>query len=254
MMIKIWMHGCNRGMWEMISGLVRDEEEMMIAAGVDTYQGVSNEYPVFGSIDACDDDVDVVIDFSNAAAADAVMEYCAKRQIPLVFCTTGLSEEQLQKLEDTAKQTAVLKSANMSLGINLLLKLLKDAAKVLAPAGYDIEIVEKHHNQKLDAPSGTALALADSINEAMDGSYVYTYDRSQVRRKREKKEIGISAVRGGTIVGEHEVLFAGLDEVIELKHTAYSRSVFGKGAVEAARFLAGKPAGMYDMSDVIGLE
>lgn len=254
MMIKILMHGCNGRMGQMISGLVRDEEEMMIAAGVDTYQGVSNEYPVFGSIDACDDDVDVVIDFSNAAAADAVMEYCAKRQIPLVFCTTGLSEEQLQKLEDTAKQTAVLKSANMSLGINLLLKLLKDAAKVLAPAGYDIEIVEKHHNQKLDAPSGTALALADSINEAMDGSYVYTYDRSQVRRKREKKEIGISAVRGGTIVGEHEVLFAGLDEVIELKHTAYSRSVFGKGALEAARFLAGKPAGMYDMSDVIGLE
>ena len=254
MMIKILMHGCNGRMGQMISGLVRDEEEMMIAAGVDTYQGVSNEYPVFGSIDACDDDVDVVIDFSNAAAADAVMEYCAKRQIPLVFCTTGLSEEQLQKLEDTAKQTAVLKSANMSLGINLLLKLLKDAAKVLAPAGYDIEIVEKHHNQKLDAPSGTALALADSINEAMDGSYVYTYDRSQVRRKREKKEIGISAVRGGTIVGEHEVLFAGLDEVIELKHTAYSRSVFGKGAVEAARFLAGTPAGMYDMSDVIGLE
>lgn len=253
-MIKILMHGCNGRMGQMISGLVRDEEEMMIAAGVDTYQGVSNEYPVFGSIDTCDDDVDVVIDFSNAAAADAVMEYCAKRQIPLVFCTTGLSEEQLQKLEDTAKQTAVLKSANMSLGINLLLKLLKDAAKVLAPAGYDIEIVEKHHNQKLDAPSGTALALADSINEAMDGSYVYTYDRSQVRRKREKKEIGISAVRGGTIVGEHEVLFAGLDEVIELKHTAYSRSVFGKGAVEAARFLAGKPAGMYDMSDVIGLE
>lgn len=253
-MIKILMHGCNGRMGQMISGLVRDEEEMMIAAGVDTYQGVSNEYPVFGSIDACDDDVDVVIDFSNAAAADAVMEYCAKRQIPLVFCTTGLSEEQLQKLEDTAKQTAVLKSANMSLGINLLLKLLKDAAKVLAPAGYDIEIVEKHHNQKLDAPSGTALALADSINEAMDGSYVYTYDRSQVRRKREKKEIGISAVRGGTIVGEHEVLFAGLDEVIELKHTAYSRSVFGKGALEAARFLAGKPAGMYDMSDVIGLE
>ena len=253
-MIKILMHGCNGRMGQMISGLVRDEEEMMIVAGVDTYQGVSNEYPVFGSIDACDDDVDVVIDFSNAAAADAVMEYCAKRQIPLVFCTTGLSEEQLQKLEDTAKQTAVLKSANMSLGINLLLKLLKDAAKVLAPAGYDIEIVEKHHSQKLDAPSGTALALADSINEAMDGSYVYTYDRSQVRRKREKKEIGISAVRGGTIVGEHEVLFAGLDEVIELKHTAYSRSVFGKGAVEAARFLAGKPAGMYDMSDVIGLE
>ena len=139
----------------------------------------------------------------------------------------------------------------MSMGINLLLKLLKDAAKVLSPAGYDIELVERHHNQKLDAPSGTALALADSINDAMGGQYEYVYDRSQVRRKREKKEMGISAVRGGTIVGEHEVIFAGVDEVIEFKHTAFSRSVFGKGAVEAAKFLAGKLAGMYDMSDVI---
>ena len=253
-MIKILMHGCNGRMGQMISGLVREEESLTIAAGVDSYLGIANEYPVFETIDACDIDVDVVIDFSNAAAADAVMDYCAKKQIPLVFCTTGLSEEQLKKLKETSQKTAVLKSANMSLGINLLMKLLKDAAKVLAPAGYDIEIVEKHHNQKLDAPSGTALALADSINESMDGEYVYTYDRSQVRQKREQKEIGISAVRGGTIVGEHEVFFAGLDEVIEFKHTAYSRSVFGKGAVEAARFLAGKPAGMYDMSDVIGLE
>lgn len=253
-MIKILMHGCNGRMGQMISGLVREEESLTIAAGVDSYLGIANEYPVFETIDACDIDVDVVIDFSNAAAADAVMDYCAKKQIPLVFCTTGLSEEQLKKLKETSQRTAVLKSANMSLGINLLMKLLKDAAKVLAPAGYDIEIVEKHHNQKLDAPSGTALALADSINESMEGEYVYTYDRSQVRRKREQKEIGISAVRGGTIVGEHEVFFAGLDEVIEFKHTAYSRSVFGKGAVEAARFLAGKPAGMYDMSDVIGLE
>lgn len=139
----------------------------------------------------------------------------------------------------------------MSMGINLLLKLLKDAAKVLAPAGYDMELVEKHHNQKLDAPSGTALALADSMNDALGGEYHYVYDRSQVRQKRENKEIGISAVRGGTIVGEHEVIFAGVDEVIEFKHTAFSRSVFGKGAVEAAKFLAGKPAGMYDMGDVI---
>lgn len=141
----------------------------------------------------------------------------------------------------------------MSLGINLLLKLLKDAAKVLAPAGYDIELVEKHHNQKLDAPSGTALALADSVNEALGNEYHYVYDRSAVRQKRDTKEIGISALRGGTIVGEHEVIFAGTDEVIEFKHTAYSRSVFGKGAVEAAKFLAGKESGMYDMSDVIGL-
>ena len=144
-------------------------------------------------------------------------------------------------------------SANMSLGINLLLKLLKDAAKVLAPAGYDIELVEKHHNQKLDAPSGTALALADSVNEALGNEYHYVYDRSTVRQKRDAKEIGISALRGGTIVGEHEVIFAGTDEVIEFKHTAYSRSVFGKGAVEAAKFLAGKESGMYDMSDVVGL-
>ena len=140
----------------------------------------------------------------------------------------------------------------MSLGINLLMKLLKEAAVKLAGDGFDVEIVEKHHNQKLDAPSGTALALADSINEAMDDRYEYIYDRSQVRQKRDKKELGISAVRGGTIVGEHEIIFAGQDEVIELKHTAYSRAIFGKGAVSAALYLAGKEAGMYDMSDVIG--
>ena len=140
----------------------------------------------------------------------------------------------------------------MSLGINTIMKLLQDAANVFAPAGYDIEIVEKHHNQKIDAPSGTAIALADSINEARNNEYEYIYDRSQVRKKRDKKELGISAVRGGTIVGEHEVIFAGIDEVIEIKHTAYSKSVFAKGAVEAAKFLAGKGPGMYDMSDVIG--
>lgn len=133
----------------------------------------------------------------------------------------------------------------------MLMKLLKEAAKILAPAGFDIELVEKHHNQKLDAPSGTALALADSVNEALDNEYNYVYDRSQVREKRNKKEIGISAVRGGTIVGEHEVIFAGADEVIEFKHTAYSKAVFGKGAIEAGKFLSGKPAGLYDMSDVI---
>lgn len=154
-------------------------------------------------------------------------------------------------MEETSKNVAVLKSANMSLGINTLMKLLQDAAKVLATAGFDMEIVEKHHRLKLDAPSGTALALADSINEAMDNRYHYTYDRSQRREMRDDKEIGISAVRGGTIVGEHEVIFAGPDEVIEFKHTAYSKAVFGKGAVEAAKFLAGKPAGRYDMSDVI---
>ena len=174
-----------------------------------------------------------------------------QKQLPCVLCTTGLSEAQLSKVEEAAQKVAILKSANMSLGINLLLKMLKEAAGVLAPAGFDIEIVEKHHNLKLDAPSGTALALADSINEEFDNEYEYVYDRSARREKRPVKEIGISAVRGGTIVGDHDVIFAGADEVITFSHTAYSKAVFGKGAVQAAKFLAGKAPGYYHMSDVI---
>ena len=250
-MVKILMHGCNGKMGRMITEIVKNEEDAVIAAGVDKFTGIPNDYPVFEKITQCDVDVDVVIDFSNAGAVDELLDYCVKKSLPVVLCTTGLSDEQLKKVDECSKKIAVLKSANMSMGINLLLKLLKDAAKVLAPAGYDIELVEKHHNQKLDAPSGTALALADSINEAMGNEYEYVYDRSQVRKKRDTKEIGISAVRAGTIVGEHEVIFAGTDEVIEFKHTAYSRSVFAKGAVEAGKFLAGQPAGMYDMGDVI---
>ena len=250
-MVRAIMHGCNGRMGQVISGLVKEDTEIEIVAGIDTYTGLANTYPVFETIEKCDVEADVVIDFSNAAAVDGLLDYCANKKLPIVLCTTGLSEEQLAKVEDTAKETAVLRSANMSLGINLLLKLLQDATKVLAPAGFDIELVEKHHNQKLDAPSGTALALADSINASMDNAYTYVYDRSQVRQKRDAKEIGISAVRGGTIVGDHEVIYAGPDEVIEFKHTAYSKAVFGKGAVEAAKFLAGKPAGRYDMSDVI---
>jgi len=250
-MIKILMHGCNGKMGRMITELVKNDSAAEIVAGVDKYTAVPNDYPVFESITACDVDADVVIDFSNAGAVDELLAYCTEKKLPVVLCTTGLSEEQLKKVEESSEKSAILKSANMSMGINLLLKLLKDAAKVLAPAGYDIELVEKHHNQKLDAPSGTALALADSINDALNNEYNYVYDRSQVRQKRDAKEIGISAVRAGTIVGEHEVLFAGTDEVIEFKHTAYSRSVFAKGAVEAAKFLAGKKTGMYDMGDVI---
>ena len=250
-MVRAIMHGCIGKMGQVISGLAKADEQIEIVAGIDRYMGITNDYPVFDSIEKCDVEADVVIDFSNAAAVDALLKYCVEKALPVVLCTTGLSEEQLAKVEEAAGKTAVLKSANMSLGINLLMKLLQDAAKVLGPAGYDIELVEKHHNQKVDAPSGTALALADSINEALDQEYTYVYDRSQVRQKRDQKEIGISAVRGGTIVGDHEVIFAGVDEVIEFKHTAYSKSVFGKGAVEAAKFLAGKPAGRYDMSDVI---
>lgn len=250
-MTKILLHGCNGKMGRMITELVKNDADAEIVAGVDAYTGVPNEYPVFDSVEKCDVEADVVIDFSNAGAMDALLDYCAAKKLPVVLCTTGLSETQLEKVQETAGKTAILKSANMSLGINLLMKLLKDAAKVLGNSGYDIELVERHHNQKLDAPSGTALALADSINEAMNGEYHYVYDRSQVRQKRDAKEIGISAVRGGTIVGDHEVIFAGTDEVIEFKHSAYSRNVFAKGAVEAAKFLAGKTPGMYDMSDVI---
>ena len=245
------MHGCCGHMGQVISQIVKEDADAQIVAGIDPFDNGKMEYPVYKSLEDCKEEADVVIDFAFAKAEDALLDYCGAHKLPVVVCTTGLSEEQLQKVAETAKKTAVLKSANMSLGINLLLKILQDATKVLSPAGYDIELVEKHHNQKLDAPSGTALALADSINEAADNQYHYVYDRSQVRQKRDGKEIGISAVRGGTIVGDHEVLFAGQDEVIEFKHTAYSKAVFGKGAVEAAKFLAGKPAGRYDMSDVI---
>ena len=250
-MVRAIMHGCNGKMGRAITTLAKEDAEVEIVAGVDAYTEVANEYPVFDSIEKCDVEADVVIDFSNAKAVDGLLDYCVEKQIPVVLCTTGLSEEQLQKVAETAKKTAVLKSANMSLGINTLLNLLKSAAKVLAEAGFDMEIVEKHHKHKLDAPSGTALALADSMNEALGNAYHYTYDRSDRREERDPKEIGISAVRGGNIVGEHEVIFAGTDEVIEFKHTAYSKAVFGKGAVQAAKFLEGREPGLYDMQDVI---
>ena len=252
-MTKVIMHGCNGKMGQMNTGLIAADDEIEIVAGVDAFETGNNTYPVFKSIGLCDIGADVVIDFSNAQAIDGLLDYCMEKKLPCVLCTTGLSEAQLQKVEEAGEKTAVLKSANMSLGINLLLKLLKDAAGILAPAGFDIEIVEKHHNKKVDAPSGTALALADSINEELDNAYEYIYDRSGRREKRPVKEIGLSAVRGGTIVGEHDVIFAGADEVITFSHTAYSKAVFGKGAIQAAKFLAGKPAGKYDMSDVVDI-
>ena len=250
-MTDILLHGCNGRMGQMIAGLLENDADARIVAGVDAYTGRENPFPVFSKIEDCDVKADVVIDFSNAGAVDALLAWCVENRTPVVLCTTGLSEEQLKKVEEAAKETAVLKSANMSVGINLLLKILKEAAPTLAAAGFDIEIVEKHHNQKVDAPSGTALALADAVNEGMEEKYAYVYDRSTRREKRPKQEIGISAVRGGTIVGDHDVIFAGTDEVITFSHMAYSRAVFAKGALQAALFLAGKPAGLYSMSDVI---
>lgn len=251
-MVRLIVHGCNGRMGQMISGIAASDPEVEIAAGVDTRDDGHNPYPVFGCLGDCSVEADCLIDFSTASAVDGVLDYCMEKGLPCVLCTTGLSPEQITRVKEAADRVAVLRSANMSLGINLLLKLLKEAAAVLANAGFDVEIVEKHHRRKLDAPSGTAIALADSINDALGNEYEYVYDRSGRRQERPEKEIGISALRGGTIVGEHDVIFAGEDEVITFSHTANSRAVFGKGAVEAAKFLAGKGAGLYDMSDVIG--
>ncbi len=251
-MTKVIMHGCNGRMGKMIASVIEQTEEVEIVAGVDVYDDGRNPFPVYKSIEECDTTADVVIDFSNAAAVDGLLKFCEEKKMPVVLCSTGLSPEQLDAVKATSEKVAVLKSANMSLGINMLIKVLKQEAAKLASEGYDIEIVEKHHNQKLDAPSGTALALADAINDSLDEKYDYVYDRSQRREKRPKKEIGISAIRGGTIVGDHDVIFAGTDEVITFSHTAYSRAVFAKGAVAAAKFLKDRTPGLYTMADVIG--
>lgn len=250
-MARIIIHGCNGTMGRVVSEIAREEDGMEIVAGIDLNTASVFGYPVFKSLEECNVKADVVVDFASAQAVDRLLDYCAESGTGLVLCTTGLSEEQVKMAEKAAEKTAVLRSANMSLGINTLLKLLKDAARVLAGAGFDIEVVEKHHNRKLDAPSGTALALADSVNDAMGNAYHYEYDRTARRERRDPKEIGIHAVRGGTIVGEHEVIFAGQDEVVTFSHTAYSRAVFAKGALEAARFLADKEPGLYTMADVI---
>lgn len=250
-MTKIILHGCNGRMGRVITNLVEKDDTIKIVAGVDVFQEIKNEYPVFDSINECNVEADVIIDFANVSAVDDLLEYSRNKNVPVVLCTTGLSKEQIDKIDEVAKEVAIVSSANMSLGINTLFKILSSISSLLSNAGFDIEIVEKHHNQKLDAPSGTALALADVINKELNDELEYVYNRSDVRQKRGKKELGISAVRGGTIVGEHEIIFAGEDEVIEIKHTAYSRNVFAKGAIEAAKFLKNKEPKKYTMRDVV---
>lgn len=250
-MVRIIMHGAGGYMGAVVTEFAGKDPETEIVAGVDVRTEVARPYPVYASLAECPE-ADAIIDFSTAKAVDALLDYAVEKQIPLVLCTTGLSEEQLAKVEEASKKTAILRSANMSLGINLLLKLLKEAASVLVPAGYDAEIMEMHHRRKLDAPSGTAIALADSVNEGAGGDLTYVYDRSERRQARDSKEMGITALRGGTVPGTHDVVFAGEDELIEFKHTAYSRSIFAKGALAAAKYLASKPAGQYSMADVIG--
>lgn len=249
-MIRAILHGCNGKMGQVISRLVEEECEFEIVSGVDRKQERRNGYPVFGELCTCGTKADVVIDVSNVSAVDELLIFCEEKQLPLVLCTTGLTPEQLAHMEEVSKKIPVFHSANLSLGISILSNLLKEAARRLVPAGFDVEIVEKHHNQKEDAPSGTAIALADVINEELEQKFMYRYDRRQCREKRAKNEIGIASVRGGTIVGEHEVIFAGEDEVLTLCHTSYSKAVFARGAIEAAKFLVGKEPGLYEMQDL----
>ena len=250
-MTRIIMSGCSGRMGRVITGLVNEDKDAEIVAGIDVVDDGTLGYPVYSSPAEVDVEADVIIDFSSPKVTGAILDYAVKNNVPVVLCTTGFSDEQLAEIKETSAKVAILKSANMSLGINTVINMLKVAAGVFCPAGFDVEIVEQHHHNKLDAPSGTALALADAVNEAAGGEYEYIYDRSDRREKRSPKELGISAVRAGSIPGTHDVIFAGPDEVVEVKHIAYSRSIFGNGAISAAKFLSGKPAGMYSMEDVI---
>lgn len=250
-MIRIILHGCLGRMGQTVAGIVKETNDMEIVAGIDR-SGTDCPFPVFASVKECTVDADVIIDFSTASAIPALLDDAVSKKLPLVLCTTGLSEETLAKVEQATKEIPVLLSANMSLGINLMISLIQKAALVLTESGFDIEIFEKHHNQKKDAPSGTALYLANSINQVLPSPYKLVFDRSGITEPRSKQEIGVSAMRGGNIAGEHQVIFAGEDEILEIHHKAGSRRIFAIGAVGAARFLKSQPAGLYSMSDVIG--
>ena len=249
-MMRIIMNGCNGKMGQVITRLAAEDSDAEIVAGFDIRDDKENTYPVFTNPEEFEGEADVVIDFSHPSSLTGILSFCKKRKLPVIICTTGLSSEQKEEFKEASKEIPVFFSANMSIGINLLIDLAKKAAKLLE-GSFDIEIVERHHNQTIDAPSGTALAIADGIDEALSFPAEYVYDRHSVRRKRKNTEIGISAVRGGTIVGDHEVIFAGNDEVIELSHHAHSKEVFAVGAIKAAKFIKGKAAGMYDMNDLI---
>ena len=249
-MTRIMLSGCNGRMGQNIAAALKDRGDIRIVAGVDIAAGGRDGFPVYTDPSEYDGECDVVVDFSSPAALDSLLRYCTDKKLPLVLATTGHTDTQLRQIEDVAERIAIFRSANMSLGINLLTELARQTAKLLA-GSYDIEIVERHHNQKLDAPSGTALALANAIRAALPFETENVYERQSVHRKRGQNEIGMHAVRGGTIVGEHEIIFAGPDEVIELKHSALSRGVFAGGAIKAAGFMPGRAPGLYGMQDLI---
>lgn len=248
-MLKIVLSGAGGKMGKMVADCIKDTDGIEITAGVDLVE-TKCDFPFYTSFNDVKDEFDVLIDFSNAKALDGVLEFAKKNNLPCVLCTTGYKQSQIEQIKDFSNTVPVFRSANMSLGVNLICNIAKQTAKKLG-LDYDIEIVEKHHNQKLDSPSGTALMIADSINEECGKQYMYEYDRHSKRAKRTEKEIGIHSVRGGTIVGEHDVIFAGKDEVITLSHTAQSREIFARGAISAAKFIHNKKAGLYDMNNLI---
>ena len=249
-MINIALIGANGKLGQVISRLLQDSETARVSFGIDINTACNNTFPVYSSLSEAKEECDVIIDFSHPSTLEATLNYATANNKAAVIATTGLSNEQIEAIKKTAENIPLFFSANMSLGVNLLIELAKKATMLLEE-NFDIEIIEKHHNQKIDAPSGTALAIADAINETSVKANEYVYDRHSTRKKRSKNEIGIHSLRGGTIVGEHSVIFAGTDEIIELKHTATSKEVFAVGAIKAAAFLIGKKPGLYNMGNLI---
>ncbi|SEF71212.1 dihydrodipicolinate reductase [Caloramator fervidus] len=249
--MRILLHGCNGKMGQVLTRIISQMEDIKVVCGVDKNpEKFNNPYPVYDSLEKVKEKVDVLIDFSNHSALDSILKFGLDNKVPLVICTTGFSKEEKDKIKEASKNIPILNSANMSIGINLITKILNQIAPILYE-DFDIEIIEKHHNQKLDSPSGTALMLADAINSSLNNKLEYVYGRHSKTDKRKKQELGIHAIRGGAIVGEHSVIFAGYGEVIEINHTALSRDVFAYGAIKGAKFIIGKEAGLYTMNDVI---
>lgn len=249
-MTRIILHGCNGKMGKTITELITEYPDMEIVAGIDRTQ-TKLSYPVFSTLEECAVSGDVIIDFSVPSAIPALLQTAVSRQTPVVLSTTGLNDAEQSLIRQAAQKIAILQSANMSLGVNLMADLIQKAALVLQEAGFDMEIIEKHHHHKKDAPSGTALYLADSLKAVLKETPKYVTDRSSYQAPRKENEIGILSLRGGNIAGEHQVIFAGEDEIIEIHHKAGSRRIFAVGAISAAAFLKGKPAGIYHMNDVI---
>lgn len=248
-MLRIILSGCCGKMGRVINDIISADDSAEIIAGVDAYGEKYSNFPVYKNFEQLPK-ADVIIDFSNPTALDGLITYAAKTKTPAVIATTGYSGEEIEKINAAALLFPVFFTFNLSLGVNLLVSLSKKAAEFLGN-DFNIEIIEKHHNLKVDAPSGTAIMLANAINNTLGDNLLYEYDRHSKRQKRNKNEIGIHSIRGGTIVGEHEVIFAGNNEVLSLKHEAFSKTIFANGAIKAAKFIANKPAGLYNMNDML---